>query len=113
MKRAVLYQFAATLLVTLAAAGIAGQQAALSALAGGLSSLLPNLLFALRLGLVINRPGASYPVNFFIGEFVKIAATIGILAIVIRSWPEVHWPSLLLGLAVVLHASFFAFWKKS
>lgn len=113
MKRAVLYQFAATLLVTLAAAVIAGQQAALSALAGGVASLVPNLLFAVRLGLVINRSGASYPVNFFVGEFVKIGATIGILAIVIRSWPGVHWPSLLIGLAVVLHASFFAFWKKS
>lgn len=113
MKRAVLYQLAATLLVALAAAVVAGQHVALSALAGGLASLIPNLLFALRLALVVNRPGASYPVNFFVGEFVKIGATIGILAIVIRSWPGVHWPGLLIGLAIVLHASFFAFWKKS
>ena len=63
--------------------------------------------------MVNNRPGASYAANFFIGEFLKIAATIGILAIAITGYPEVHWPSLLFGLAVVLYAGFLAFWKKS
>ncbi len=63
--------------------------------------------------MVNNRPGASYAANFFIGEFLKIAATIGILAIAITGYPGMHWPSLLIGLAIVLHAGFLAFWKKS
>ena len=77
------------------------------------AAIIPNLFFAFRLMKVNNRPGSSYAANFFIGEFLKIAATVGILAIAIKGYPEMHWPSLLIGLAVVLHAGFIAFWKKS
>ncbi len=62
--------------------------------------------------MVTNRPDASFAANFFIGEFLKIAATIGFLAIAVKGYPEMHWPSLLIGFAIVLHAGFIAFWKK-
>ncbi len=79
-----------------------------------LASILPNLFFAIRLKIVsVRDEGASYAANFFIGEFLKIAATIGLLAIAIKGYPEMHWPSLLIGLAIVLHAGFLAFWKKN
>ncbi len=113
MFRAIFLQIGATFLVVVVSGWFSGAHAAISAGIGGLASVLPNAMFALRLSMVSRRSGASYPANFFVGEFLKIAATIGILAIAIRTYPDMHWLSLLLGLAIALHASFFAFWKKS
>lgn len=113
MYRAVLLQCGAALIVVIGAGVLVGARGALSAGMGAIACVLPNLLFALRLKSVSNRPGASYPVNFFIGEFVKIAATIVLLAVAIRGYPEMHWPSLLIGFAIVLQSGFIAFWKKS
>lgn len=113
MFRAVLLQCGAALLVVIGAGVLVGTRGALSAGMGSLACILPNLLFALRLMSMSKRPGASYPVNFFIGEFVKIAATIVLLAVAIRGYPEMHWPSLLIGFAIVLQSGFIAFWKKS
>ena len=70
-------------------------------------------MFALRLKSVASRPGASYPANFFLGEFVKIAATIGLLVFVVKGYADLHWPSLLIGLGLAVQAGFLAFWKKS
>ncbi len=44
---------------------------------------------------------------------VKIAATIGILAIAIKGYADLHWPSMLIALVVASQASFLAFWKKT
>ena len=113
MYRAIFLQFGAALITALGAGAIVGTRGLVSVGIAAVAALLPNLLFAIRLSMVNQRPGASYAANFFIGEFLKIAATIGILAIAIKGYPEMHWPSLLIGLAVVLHAGFLAFWKKS
>lgn len=113
MYRAILLQFGAALITALGAGAIVGKRGLLSVGIAALAAIVPNLLFAIRLSMVNQRPGASYAANFFLGEFLKIAATIGILAIAIAGYPEMHWPSLLIGLAVVLHAGFIAFWKKS
>lgn len=113
MFKAILMQLVAAFITALGAGAIAGTRGLVSVGFAALAAILPNLFFAIRLSMVNNRPGASYAANFFIGEFLKIAATIGILAIAITGYPEMHWPSLLIGLAVVLHAGFIAFWKKS
>jgi ATP synthase protein I len=113
MYRAIFLQLGAALITALGAGAIVGTRGLVSVGIAAVAALLPNLLFAIRLSMVNQRPGASYAANFFIGEFLKIAATIGILAIAIKGYPEMHWPSLLIGLAVVLHAGFLAFWKKS
>ncbi|MEN3371625.1 ATP synthase subunit I [Dechloromonas sp. ZS-1] len=113
MYRAIFLQFGAALITALGAGAIVGTRGLVSVGIAAVAALLPNLLFAIRLSMVNQRPGASYAANFFLGEFLKIAATIGILAIAIKGYPEMHWPSLLIGLAVVLHAGFLAFWKKS
>ena len=47
------------------------------------------------------------------GEFVKIAATIGLLVFSVRGYSDLHWPSMLIGLGLALQAGFLAFWKKS
>ncbi len=113
MFRAILLQVGATLITALAAGMYAGTRGAVSAALGGAVCVLPNLLFAWRLKFVANRPGVSFPVNFLLGELVKLAATIGLLIIVAREYADLHWPSLLIGLALALQAMFFAFWKRT
>lgn len=113
MFRAILLQVGATIITALATGLYAGMHGMVSAALGGAACTLPNFLFALRLKMVANRPGASYPANFFLGEFVKIAATIGLLVFIVREYADLHWPSLLIGLVLALQAGFLAFWKKS
>lgn len=60
-----------------------------------------------------SRPGSSYPVNFFLGEFVKIAATAGLLVLIVRGYADLHGPAMLIGLVLALQAGFLALWKKS
>jgi ATP synthase protein I len=113
MFRAILLQLAATIIATLMLGLFAGTRGAISAALGGAICTLPNLLFALRLKSVASRPGASYPANFFLGEFVKIIATVGLLVFVVKIYADLHWPSMLVGLGLALQAGFLAFWKKS
>lgn len=113
MFRAILLQFGAAVITALAAGMIVGVEGVVSVVLGAVACLVPNLLFALRLKMVEKREGASYVTNFFAGEALKIAATVGLLAVAIKGYPEMHWPSLLVGFAIVLHAGFLAFWKKS
>jgi ATP synthase protein I len=113
MFRAILLQVGSTIITALAAGLIAGTRGGVSAALGGVVCTLPNFLFALRLKFVANRPGASYPANFFLGEFVKIALTIGLLVMVVRGYADLHWPFMLIGLVLALQAGFLAFWKKS
>lgn len=113
MLAAIRYQVLGVLVVSWLAGLAAGLPGAVSAFLGGACSVLPNALFALRLMVAARRPGSSYVLNFFLGEGVKVAATIGLLVIVVKSWGGVHWPSLLAGLIVALQAGFLAFWKRS
>jgi ATP synthase protein I len=92
-----------------------GEVAGLSALMGGLSYLLPSLLFALRLRRLARRApvsGSSYPLEFFFGEAVKIALTIGLLVLSLYLVPGLVWGWFIGGLAVALQAGFFAFLLK-
>ena len=84
-----------------------------SAALGGVVCTLPNFLFILYLKKVANRPGASYPAKFFLGEFVKIAATVGLMILVVMEYADLHWPSMLIGLVLALQAGLLAFWKKT
>ena len=113
MFKAVFLQIGATILATLIAGAITGVRGALSAALGGAACVLPNLLFALRLSAVAKRPDASYPLEFFVGEFVKIASTVGLLATVRLVYPDVHWLALFLGFVVALKANLFAFLVKT
>ena len=113
MFRAILLQVIATLITTIAAEFLVGTRGAVSAALGGAACVLPNFLFALRLSSVAKRPGASYSANFFLGEFVKVVATVAILALVVREYTDLHWPSMLIGLGLATQAMFLAFWKKN
>lgn len=113
MFRVVFLQMAVTGVIMGMAGGWSGVHGAVSAGFGGLVCALPNALFAWRLTRVAQRPGASYPVNFFLGEFIKIALTVGLLVLIVKNYADLHWPSLLIGLVLALQAGFLAFWKKS
>ena len=113
MFKAILLQVVATLIATLAAGFLVGTRGAVSAALGGAACVLPNFFFAFRLNTVAKRPGASYLANFFLGEFVKVAATIVILVFVVREYADLHWPSMLIGLGLATQAMFLAFWKKN
>ena len=113
MLKAVYLQIGATILASLIAGLVMGLPGALSAALGGAACVLPNLLFALRLSAVAKRPDASYPLEFFVGEFVKIASTVGLLATVRLVYPDVHWLALFLGFVVALKANLFAFLVKT
>ncbi len=112
MFKAIFLQLGAAVITAIVAGSVIGTRGFVSVGLAAVACILPNLLFALRLTMVNNRAGASYAANFFIGEFLKIGATIGLLAIAVKGYPEMHWPSLLIGFAIVLHAGFIAFWKK-
>lgn len=75
---------------------------------GGMAAVVPNALFALRLAMHRGRSPESYPVVFFLGEFLKIGLTVGLLAWVVQSFPDVNWLALVLGLIVALKAPLFA-----
>ena len=113
MFRAILLQVVATALVSGACAWLVGAHGAVSALLGGAACVFPNLMFALRLYALSQRPGAAYAANFFLGEFVKVAATIGLLVLIVKTYADLHWPSMLIGLGLALQAGFLAFFKKS
>lgn len=86
---------------------------AVSAALGGAVCVLPNFLFALRLSMAARRQGASRTINFFLGEIIKVALTAGSLIFVVRMYPGLHWPSLLIGMGLALQAGLLALRKKS
>lgn len=111
MIKTLLLQAVAILATAAAAALVAGRSGALSALAGGLAYVLPNLLFVLRLSLAVAARRAS-AAGFLIGEAVKLAVVIASLLALPRVM-EIHWPALLAGLFVVMLANLFALLLKT
>lgn len=113
MFKAVSLQLGATLLAVALAAMFSGMRGAVSAALGGAACFLPNLLFALRLYLVSKRPDGPYVTAFFVGELVKLATTVGLLAAVLSWYENVHALALFVGLILALKANFFAFLVKT
>lgn len=112
MFRAVLLQIAATLLVAIIAGLWAGWNAAVSAALGGAAIVLPNSLFALRLFVQSRKPGGASAAAFFVGEFMKVAATIALLAAAANLYREMHWLALIAGLVAALKANLLALLSK-
>ncbi|TBR16531.1 MAG: ATP synthase subunit I [Rugosibacter sp.] len=99
----------------LVAAGLAslwlGQRGALSILFGGAAYAIPNLFFVTRLSASAAKKRANVA-TFFVGELVKILATIVFLVAAQWFYP-VHWLALLVGLFVALKANLFALLLKN
>jgi ATP synthase protein I len=101
MLRIVSLQLMATVVAGVIAALLGGWPAMFSAVLGGLCCVVPNALFALRLFANVHR-GTANPVTFFIGEFVKIALTVGFLGTAAWLYHDLNWPALLGGFIVAL-----------
>ena len=113
MFRAVILQIGATLVAAVIAGLVAGPHGAVSAALGGAACFLPNLLFALRLWVASKKPGGASPAAFFVGEFIKIAATVALLAMAAILYRDLQWLALLAGLIVALKANLLAFIFRS
>ena len=124
MFSAILLQVGATIITTIVIGLIVGWAGVLSSLIGAGAYILPNFLFALRLTMAARAGKGSLAsvATFFIGEFVKVAATIGLLALAAKAYAGLHWPSMLISLAVAMQAvvlqpllqkNCLAIWKKS
>lgn len=112
MLKAVLLQACFALLGTLLGAGLYGTRGAISAAFSGLACVVPNFLFALKLHAVSMRGGNSQAVVFLVGEALKIASTIVVLALVPLVYPGVHWGAVVMGLILTLQANFLALLVK-
>jgi ATP synthase protein I len=102
MLRVVLLQLATTVIVSVIAGLVGGVHALLSALLGGLCCVVPNGLFALRLFVSAQKPGAANPMTFFIGEFIKIALTIALLGVIAWLYRDLNWLALIVAFIVAL-----------
>lgn len=112
MFRAVLLQIAATFIVAAIAGLLAGWHGAVSAMLGGFAIALPNSLFALRLFVESRKPSGASAAAFFVGEFMKVAATIALLAAAASLYRDLHWLALIAGLVVALKANLLALLSK-
>jgi ATP synthase protein I len=112
MFRAVFHQAIATLIVAGLAWFWSGQHVAVSAALGGAAVVVPNLLFALTLWAAA-RSGKASVARFFVGEFIKVAATLALLVIVAGAYRDLHWLALLAGLIVALKANLFVILIKA
>ncbi|BAO31397.1 hypothetical protein SUTH_03627 [Sulfuritalea hydrogenivorans sk43H] len=90
----------------------AGPHGAASAGLGGAAVVIPNLFFALSLWAAA-RSGRASVARFFVGEFIKVAATLALLVIVAGAYRDLHWLALLAGLLVALKANLFAILIKA
>lgn len=113
MFKAVGFQIIATLIAAVLAAALFGAKGALSAAAGGLACVVPNAIFALKLAATRDRRPESYPAAFFLGEFIKVAAIVGLLALATAMIDGLHWGALLIGMVLALKANLFAFWVNN
>jgi ATP synthase protein I len=102
MLRIVSLQLMATVVTGVVAGLLGGWPAMISAVLGGMCCVVPNGLFALRLFANAQRPGASNPMTFFIGEFIKITLTVGFLGATAWLYHDLNWLALLGGFIVAL-----------
>ncbi len=113
MFRVVAAQFVTALVVASGAWMIGGGRAAVSSLLGGLACCLPNGLFALNLAHLGRLSQAhtvgsgsgkatAYALALLIGEFVKVALTIGLLALIAWGYRDVVWLALIIAVIAVL-----------
>jgi ATP synthase protein I len=111
MFKILLLQAVVILTVAAIAGLLAGSGGILSALAGGAAYFLPNLLFVLRLRLVMSMQQVE-AAGFLSGEAVKLFAVIALLLLLPRMI-EVNWLALIAGLFAVLFVNLFALLLKT
>lgn len=112
MFKAVFHQGIATLIVAGLAGFWGGLHGAVSAGLGGAAIVVPNLFFALSLWAAASSGRASVG-RFFVGELIKIAATLALLVIVAGAYRELNWLALLAGVFLALKANLIVILMKA
>lgn len=102
MVRVILLQAVAAVVVALLAWAVGGAAAGWSALAGGAACVVPNGLFALRLAAAARRPQGTSAATFFVGEFVKVASTVALLALVVWAYRDLVWLAMIVAVIATL-----------
>lgn len=112
MFRVIGLQVLVTVVVALLAGWIGGAAAAVSALLGGAACFVPNGLFAWRLYVAGRSPRGGGAAVFFVGEFVKVGSTIGLLALIAWAYRDVVWLALIVALIAALKSYLIAFFWR-
>jgi ATP synthase protein I len=123
MLRVVAAQFLTSMVVAAGAWVIGGDRAAVSALLGGLACAVPNGLFALNLAWLGLRSGSravqggsgsatAHVLALLVGEFIKVALTIGLLVLIARTYRDVVWSALIVAVSAVVLMQAAAFARR-
>ncbi len=114
MFRVIRLQLIAIIIAVALAGLLAGGRGSVSAAIGGGVVVLPNFLFALRLmAASANRAGVTRAGLFIFYEFLKLALTLVLLAVAIKLYTDLNWPSMLLSMAITLQVNFLALAKRT
>jgi F0F1-type ATP synthase assembly protein I len=113
MFRAIFLQVVVVAVAAVFCALAVGVHGGISAALGGGVYIFPNLFFALRLNSKAIRHSKSFATDFLFGEVVKLTVFAGSLYVIVVAYADVHWLSLMIGLALATQAMFFAFWKMN
>lgn len=98
LRSIVVWQYAIILVVGIVAFFIAGNEATLSALAGGLCVAIPNSLIAFRLIVAMNRREQLRPMTVVVGELLKILVTCLLFVLVAKFYADLNWPFMIAGI---------------
>ena len=102
MLRLVSLQLMLTVVVGVIAALLAGWNAMVSAVIGGMCCVVPNGVVALRLHAGAHKPGGANPLSFFIWEFAKIAMTVALMFAAVKLYHDLNWLAFLGAFIVAL-----------
>lgn len=85
-----------------------GENAGVSALAGGAISIIPSALFAWRLNAAARKGAIAFGMTFFLGELAKLALSAVLFAAVIVWYRDADLLALVVSYIATLHAYLFA-----
>ncbi|MCX7892734.1 MAG: ATP synthase subunit I [Burkholderiales bacterium] len=85
-----------------------GENAGVSALAGGAISIIPSALFAWRLHSAARKGAIAFGMTFFLGELAKLALSAVLFAAVIVWYRDADLLALVVSYIATLHAYLFA-----
>ncbi|MCU0804712.1 MAG: ATP synthase subunit I [Burkholderiales bacterium] len=91
-------------LMALVWGALRGENAGVSALAGGAISIIPSALFAWRLNSAARKGVIAFGMTFFLGELGKLALSAVLFAAVIVWYRDADLLALVVSYIVTLHA---------
>ena len=112
MARIVSWQLAVAIVVVLMSLLIGGENAGISALLGGMSCVVPNMLFAAGVQVIERRSGDVSMGTILVLEFIKIVLTMALMVAAVWFYRDVGWVYFLVSLAIVLKSYILLLFKS-